>query len=335
MIRYMRPQEIIQTEQFIREPVDSLNQKINENSSKKIIVNGGRGSGKSLILLNNQNKGLGTENQTILMNFDSIISLSTSPNELFSEAFFNHYYELLFSLKLLSYIKSNYALTYESHFSDIGVMLHSISKNTSDFINNIYYEKKTLQKYLLPGEISAKIIERFKKCLGINTLTLAIDRFDWMNGSSAYTQHIISKYFDMFDKIIITVDDLALDEQDKKSELEKQGYSFITANYGKNVDVVKQIIKKRIAYFNEITNNSQKSFHENILTDKIYNNLVRKANGNITIILDTLREIAYLLDWKNGSVEDLEDEFDNELNIQLNKLKQIRKIDATPPKFHL
>lgn len=239
MLKYIKPHEIIKMEQFIREPADLLSKEIIENSSKKIILNGGRGIGKSVILHNIQDKGLGTENQIMLMQFDYITLFSNIPNENFDERFLNHYYELIFSWKLLSYISTNYILTYESDFKDIEELLRNISKNTDDCINDMYYEKKELQRYLMPTEISAEILERFKKKFGINTLTLAIDRFDWINGSSAYVQQTIGKYFDLFNKTLITVDDLLLEDKNKQIELENKGYSFITVLYGKNVDVVK------------------------------------------------------------------------------------------------
>ena len=223
----IKPQETIKTEQFIREPVDLLNKKIVADNSNKIILKGGRGSGKSLVLFNLQDKGLGTSEQTILMPFESIITLTTSPNEYLDEKFLNHYYELIFSWKLLSYIKTNYSLTYESKFKDIELLLQRLSTKTDDFIHNIYFEKKQLENYLSPKDISSEIIKRMKQYLDIKTLNLAIDRFDWINGSSAYTQHIISNYFDMFDKTIITTDDLSLDEQCKQKEIEQESKQYI------------------------------------------------------------------------------------------------------------
>ncbi len=105
--------------------------------------------------------------------------------------------------------------------------------------------------------------------------------------------------------------------------------------YGRNVDVVKQIIKKRIKLYNDITDNSKRFFDENVMTDKIYSNLVSKANGNISLMLNTSGEIADLLDWQDGHVQDLEKEFNNEISVQLSKNKQLRKMDATPPKLYL
>lgn len=335
MIKYIRPDEIIEMRQFIREPVDLLSREMIENSSKRVILNGGRGTGKSVILHNTKDKGLGTENQTMLMKFDSATTFSTSPNELFDESFFEHYYELVFSWNLLSYISSNYSLTYESKFKDIEALLKSISKNTDDCISNMYYEKKKLPEYLRSTEISSEILERFKKQFGVKTLTLAIDRFDWTNGSSEYVQQIISKYFDLFDKTIITVDDLSLEDRSRQVELENKGYSVIRATYGTDVDVVKQIIRKRITLYNQIMSNSKRAFDANIMTDKIYSNLVDESNGNISLMLNTFGEIAELYDWQDGDIQDLEGEFGIETKRQLNKVKQLEKINATPPKLHL
>lgn len=333
MIKNIKPQEMIKTEQFIREPVDSLNKEIRENSSKRIILNGGRGSGKSVILNNAQDKGLGTENQTILIQFDSAVTFATNPNELFDATFFDHYYELVFSLKLLSYIKDNYILTYEANFKDIDALLQSVSKNTNDYIRNRYYEKSELQRYLRPGETFLEIWCKFRECMGIDNLTLAIDRFDSINGSSPYTQHIISKYFAFFNKVIITVDDLSLNDKSKKVELENKGYSFITAMYGKNVDVIKQIIRKRIELYNK-TANPIRPFDESFLTDKIYSNLTDKANGNISLILNTCLEIADSFNY-SGCIENLESDFENEFDYQLSKVKKLIKTNGTPPKLHL
>lgn len=238
MIKHINPKELIKTDQFIREPVDDLSKEIIKSSSKKIILNGGRGTGKSVTLYNIKNMGLGTENQTIVTQFDSIIVFSKNPNEIFDRKFFDHYYEFEFSLNLLLYIKRNYSLIYKSNFMNIKSLLDNIAKDTVVYINNVYYGEAELKRYLTSTEISAEIIEKFKKCYGMDTLNLAIDRFDWTNGSSAYVQQVLSKYFNLFDKTIIATDDLSLNEEDRKKKLCNDGYAFKTAIYGKSVDVI-------------------------------------------------------------------------------------------------
>lgn len=335
-MKNIRPKEIIKMKQFIREPVDSITEEISENSSKRIILNGGRGTGKSVILNNMEDKGIGTENQTILMQFDSIISFSTtSPNEYFDEKFFEHYYEAAFSRRLLSYMKKNYALTYESNFENIEVLLKNIVTDTINYINTIWLEETKLQRYLSTNEISAEIIEKFKRYIGVDKLNLAINHFDWINGASAYTQQIISKYFDLFDKTIITTDDVLLENRNRQKELEKKGYSFITPVYGKKLNVVKQIIRERIRLYNKQLDNSVMPFDENVMTNKIYKNLINKSNGNIQLMLDTLSNIIELLELEQTKVENLEDEFDNEANERLSYLKKLERMDGTPPRLHL
>ncbi len=316
MIKNIKLEELINTEAFVREPVDSLTKEIRDNSSKKIILNGGRGTGKSVTLSCMQNQGLGMESQTILMRFDSVIGFAKYPTKWFNEAFFAHYYELVFSWNLLSFIKQHYGLTYETYFQDIEALLQNVSQNTDDYIQNIYYEEKTIERFLRPTEISSEIITRLKKYLGIQKLNLAIDRFDWINGSSSYTQSLISKYFNLFDKTVITVDDDSLE----KGRLIKNGYSIVPITYGKEIDVIKQIIKKRIGV--------------DIFTNEMYRKLIEESNGNISFIIDTCGEVRDILNWEDEKV-DIDTEFNETLNHQLIRRKELRERDGNPPKFYL
>ena len=79
-------------------------------------------------------------------------------------------------------------------------------------INEDYFEE--LEEILIMADIGVNtvllFIERLKKHLDISSLILAIDRFDWTNNGDPLTQNILSRYFDMFDKIIITTDDESL-----------------------------------------------------------------------------------------------------------------------------
>lgn len=141
-------------------------------------------------------------------------------------------------------------------------------------------------------------------------------------------------YFDLFDKTIITSDDLSLKEKCRKTDLENRGYSFVTARYGTNIDVVKQIIKRRIRLYNEIVDNSDRKFDEKNMIDTIYHHLVNKTNGNISLMLNILGEIVDLLDWRNEHI-DIENAFDIETSKQLKELKKSKKMDVNPPRFHL
>ena len=81
-------ERFIQTNEFVEKPVNEFCNKIKNNSSKKIILSGGRGTGKSLILYNNQNININSKEQCIFTRFDSVGQFPSTFNELF----LSHYY---------------------------------------------------------------------------------------------------------------------------------------------------------------------------------------------------------------------------------------------------
>lgn len=330
MIKYIKPQELLTTPEFVREPVDNLSKKLKESSSKKIILNGGRGTGKSTVLYNLEHKGIETREPTIYTQFDSVINFSITPNEVFNEAFFEHYYELCFSWKLLRFIENNYPLNYEKYFQDIERLLKTMSEELDRNIRSAGYNGLSLNRYLSSTEISAKILTRLNYCLRLSSCNLAIDRFDWTNGRSAFSQQILSRYFDLFDKTIITSDDETLDDVNRRKQLDDKGYSFITTNYGNDIEIVKQIINKRILLSNI---NSKIKFDITKITDEIYIDLIQKTSGNISSMLASINEVINLSKWYNG-MADINDLFDSAIEEELSKAKQLKKI-TTPTRLYL
>jgi predicted AAA+ superfamily ATPase len=65
----IRANELINSDIYVREPVDKYKNKINNSESNKVILTGGRGTGKSVVLNELQQRGLGTNNQTVLMRY--------------------------------------------------------------------------------------------------------------------------------------------------------------------------------------------------------------------------------------------------------------------------
>lgn len=295
MIKYTEPSKIIKTEQFIREPVDLLSREILNHSSKKIILNG-NGTGKSVILHHIQDKGLGTDKQTILTNFDSSINFMPFHflNVLEDNKFVIHNYELLFSLELLSYIKSNYSFTYEKNFQSCEEKLKKIVEETEKAIR----QRKLPFRLLSHGEYSEPILDLIKDLFNLHELNLAIDNFDQINSSSSESQQILSKYFPYFDKVIITSNeenDFFYTEVTKK-ELEKKGYAFITPEYGKDTDILKHMIKRRIKLDNTITTSTKQIMEEdNDLANNIYEKICTSFDGNISLALRMANEVIELL----------------------------------------
>lgn len=324
--------DLIFGEGFIREPVDHLCNEINNNVSKKIILSGGRGSGKSVVLYNNEKKNLGNDTQCIYTIFDSIRMFKGYPNDVFDDHFLNHYYELVFSNKLLHYIKNNYSLTYENSFKDLEEITYDLIKKLDNYINKACYVEVTLDKYLKPTELSQLIIERLKRNLNINTLYLSIDRFDWTNGNSISAQIILSKFFDMFDKVIITTDDESLLDKNNRKDFIKRGYSFIDINYGKDKVIIKELIKKRIVLYNKNLKFGNKTFNENNITDEIYQYLINKTNGNISLMLDIIKDVIDTWQWEDG-LEDIYKQFEFSTKNQIESSKTLRKM-TTQIKLH-
>lgn len=328
---YLNSKELIHDERFIIEPADKYGRDLQENSSSKIILNSGRGTGKSVILNNMENRNIGTNEPVIYTHFDSIVNFSRVPNKLFNEIFFEHYYEINFSWKLLNHIKKYYGLTYENYFKDIELLLKKITEEFDKNVRRTYVDELVINNPLSTTQISAEIIERLKKYLDISSLILAIDRFDWTNGRSNYTQQILSKYFDMFNKVIITSDDESLIDEKKRKSFEAKGYSFVSQNYGNDLAVIKSIIKKRVQVYNSM--NSDCQFNIDDVTDVIYENLIKDSNGNISTMLTTIYEVINLSKWENGNVN-LLDLFQKCLEEQNNHIKELKKI-SVPPKLHL
>lgn len=299
MIKYTEPSKIIKTEQFIREPVDLLSREILNHSSKKIILNG-NGTGKSVILHHIQDKGLGTDKQTILTKFDSSIISFHVLNKLEDKKFVIHYYELLFSLELLSYVKSNYCFTYENYFQTFVKNLKKIVEETESAIR----QRKLPERLLSHGEYSRWILCAMENLLDVHKFNLAIDNFDQINSSSYESQQILSKYFPYFDKVIITSNDQELEKNDvfytegtkRKQELEKKGYAFITPHYGRIPDILIHIIKKRIKLDNTITTSTKQIMEEdNDLANNIYKKINICSDGNISLALKMANEVIELL----------------------------------------
>ena len=328
---YINSTQLVHDERFIREPADKYGRTLQENSSSRIILNSGRGTGKSVILNNMENRNVGTNEPVIYTHFDSIVNFSRVPTDRFNEVFFEHYYEINFSWKLLNHIKKYYVLTYQNYFKDIELLLKKITEELDKSVKRLYIDEMVINNPLYATQISSEIIERLKKHLGISSVILAIDRFDWTNGRSGYAQQRLSKYFDLFNKVIITSDDEALIDEINRKQFENKGYSFVSQNYGNDLSIIKSIIRKRIQTYNA-TNNDYR-FNEDDITNVIYENLINNSNGNISTMLTTVYEVINLSKWENGKV-DLSDLFTKCLDEQNNNVKELKKI-SVPPKLHL
>ena len=138
------------------------------------------------------------------------------------------------------------------------------------------------------------------------------------------SQETLSKYFNIFDKAIITTDDKELIEENNRTKLQEKGYLFIDVDYGKDLDVVRQIIKRRINYY---IKNRYNTFSEEQLTNKIYRKLIDETNGNINLMFSILDKTDSILHWKRDQFdmkEDIKDAINEELNNEIEYQKIIK-----------
>ena len=337
MIKDISAEKILETPEFVRKPVDKVCEKIENSDSKRIILSGGRGAGKSVVLESLEKKHLDDERHFIYTGFSTIPIFGHAPDDLFPEQFWKHYYELYFAQKILWHIKGNnynHGMIYENHFQEVNLLLNDIAMQTTSYINNATYGGVSINRYLAPMELSSQIVDDIKKHLNLKSLSLMIDRFDWTNGRSELVQELLSQYFDLFDQVIVTTDDESLLERKNRKALIEKGYSFINVNYGKNMMVIKSIIRRRIQNHNQNLRRGENRFPEDIITNEIYQSLITKTNGNIKVMLDSMRKLLNHY-WFYDESFDIEKHAEQAIDESVENYQKIKEMDACPPKFYL
>lgn len=325
-MRKLKQDELINTGSFVREPVDKIVREINNGSDKKIILTGGKGVGKSTVLQSLQDRGVGTENQTICTRIDSIISFSKEPNIMFNKGFFNHYYELMVSNSLLNYIKKYYSFTHDSYFKNERKKVNRLLDDTFENINDVMFKDMKIKEILTQRELTEKILKKMKEVLEIEKCNIAFDKFDWTNGSSEYVQKYLSNYFDMFDKAIITSDDPTLPHKNL------EGYNVKKIDYGKDKEILRQIIKKRIEAFNSQNGNTSELMNVDLFSSDYILSVLEKSNGNIELAIDSLFDINSLINWRgSGDLTQIANEAFRDRENQSLELKRVIK----SPELHL
>ncbi len=331
-IKRINPKELIYSKEFVREPVNLLCKEIEKRNLRKMILNGGRGIGKSTVLQQLQNRSIDTEKPFICMQFDAA-GLGICENETFSKEFFIHYWEERFANQLLHYIRNYYERTYYNNFREYSTFIKESSRKTVDFINNSIFDgTKHLDRLLSSKEISGEILNKLKSILPVENIGLCIDRFDWTNNNDALTQHILSEYFDLFRNIIITSDDDSLinewEKRYKDSKSSFSTYKSLDISYGQDITIIKLILLKRIESYNR---ENFILFPHNWLEVDIIDLLIKETNGNISMILDILNNLVSSWNVKEEITQEMIERAIEDTKGHARQLKQMGK----PIKFHL
>ena len=310
---------LVNSEEFVREPVDEKVNEILTSSSKKIILTGGKSVGKSTVLYSLEKRGLGSKEQTIYYCPEKAIVLRKEPNENYSNELFDYLYELQFTNNILIYIKNNYPILFENKFKKDKELVEKYLKELYNQITNSLYGDANFDIKFSTKDLSFAILSRFYDKMGIKKLNLAIDGFDKANGSSKYVQGLYQKYFDMFDKVILTSDDPNLDSK----KLRRKRYELKEISYGKDKDVLREIIRRRKSLYDD-----DMAYKELYTTDLFLNKLTT-LDGNIDLSLESLVYFRELLKWYNVSVG-LERFLDEAIEDKKDYSKKLEKMISKP-----
>ena len=311
----IKANNLVNSEEFVREPVDKEVNEILDSSSNKIILTGGKGIGKSTVLCGLEKRGLGCKEQTIYDNPECVVTIAKEPNKMFDSNIFDYFSELNFTNNILFYIKRNYPIVFKKHFEKDMQLVHSLLHLFIKQLNNSYFNNITIECKYGIKELSFDILNRFRQIMEIDKLNIAIDRFDKMNGSSEYVQKTYKEYFDMFDRVILTSDDPNLD----KEMLSSKGYDLRYISYGNDKDFLREIIRRR-----KSLDDDDKDYKELFTTDLFLDKLT-KFDGNIDLSIETLVRVRNLFSWYNGSDHSVESILDEAIEEKKEYSKKLER----------
>jgi DNA polymerase III delta prime subunit len=314
--------DIVESSNFVKSATDQVINKIEESNSRKIILAGPRGSGKSVTLCAYEK--LRSIRDAIYMSFDSNAHIEKLPNDLLM-----YYYELAISNNILNFIKKNYKEKFMESFLELDCYIIDILKRFKYYINN---PSGISAPYVLvsQGYFVNLILSKVKDNLDVNSLTLLIDHFDWLGNSNEKFQNVIANYFDMnelFNKSIITTDDPEVYlNAERQNPLANKGYKVISVDYAKDLETVKSIISADINYYN-----NQQGFKyvdiKELISEKTYDELITRANGNLKLLFSILYDF-YSYGEIAGKVSDIKIKlfFEKAINTKTNGIINTKKL---------
>lgn len=338
MINFNSPINLIFSDEFVKQPVNEISESLKKNTANKIIIYGQGGCGKTTVLYNHQYRSIGTDNPVIYTRFDSVGMFGDNRAEresAYDDKFVNCYYELIMANKILNFIENNYEKVFAKYFRGNKEELKKLLGETYNYIRESSYRSVAFDMRLSVGELSASYIEKLKKVIGINTLSLIIDRFDWTDGHSETAQVALREYFKIFDKSIITTDDESIvNDESSRIELINKGFDLIEINYGKDLEIMKRLLALRINKYNSTVKEKEQRFPFELLSDEVIERLLEKANGNISVVLSSINEMGYLLGYDSDYVTDPMTSMERASNRAIAQVKRLKE-RSRPIKLYL
>ena len=266
---------------FIREPIEELSKDI-LSSKKNVIIFGNKGTGKTTMLNYIVEKGLYVDDKYINVDVNALKLFDDYENSELLES----YYEIYFSLRLLYYIKRYYSLIFEKEFKNDFDSLILESQKLDNYINERFFKDNISKpEFHKVYEFSNNIINRIKSHFKTSELNLVIDNFDLINSSDERAQKLLSKYFKLFDKSIISVND---------DNIVSDNFDKYKIKYNK--EVIKLILLKKMKSNYELNKVLQNDLYNSIFTivndDDNLDLLIQKTNGNLNLMLNVLKKIS-------------------------------------------
>lgn len=252
------------------------------NSKEKNVILIGEGSGRTTLLkhmyYNSNNLCKENPKKYIYTSFNSLILFDSIKKH--NLKIIDNYYEIVLALKLIEYIKKLDLSLYNNKLLKLEAKLNKIYQDFVILLNN-HFE---VDNYYLVKQYdyTSMIVNILKKYLYSKENTLIIDNFDIIENNSEYVQKLLSSYFDLFDKTIITSNDerLVLNNKD-----------ILKIKY--NVKEVKEIVKIPLYYYAKQHNYNLINL-ELLLTNKNIFYLYNYFNGNIKNVIDTYKHYILL-----------------------------------------
>ena len=269
--------EKIKTKENVQEAIDKIHSKINESNEKVLVLKGVRGSGRTTVLLSKETKNQSGKEINIYNHF-SHVGLGVRSQDV-GEDFIKHRFELEMTGVLLRYLISN-------GISDrsVEIIAEEVNKLRRLFVYDTCagIHKEFKSEIIEPGHYTEYLAKIIRNIYHPEKFSFLVDRFDWMFNRSSEAQKCIQDYFPLFDQVVLTTDD----------NMYVSKYPTIEVNYGKNKEIIKEIIRK---YVN--VENGRKSIEEQLdlanISEKTIDYTVEQANGDIEIILQSIAELQY------------------------------------------
>lgn len=308
---------------IVKEPIKEIYKRIDGSEESVIVLTGNRGSGRSTVLLSKESENLKSNEFSIYHHFDSC-GIGADSHEVGEEPII-HCFELKMARVLLYTLKEQGVFTRQDEI--IAQETQKLHNQWNQFINNYGDIDRLKSNMVSKGYYTEDLVNEIRSIFRAEKLNLLIDRFDWMFNRNPKAQECISGYFPLFDKVVLTTDD----------ENYRATYPTVEVNYGKDKEVVREIINQ----FIYVETEGKCGIKDTCLSEYTLYDLVEKANGDIDSILKVIKGQLHSLrtvdfsDCLSSAVNNLVIRDIDDQVLSRKKLKEYTQKQEQLPKFYI